>query len=225
MSTPAQIAANQKNAQHSTGPKSEGGKAASCQNNFRHGFTGAFRVLASENLDEFNRLVQQLSEEHQPATPTETLLVTQMSQAWWLRTRALLLQNSCFTDDSVDQKQLALYLRYQTTNERSFHKALNELLRLRAEKRKAEIGFDSQQLKQSRARQQAELLATRACQQAEEHARKQAVEKRRQELHKWNVLLAQARVDNQELQNMKLETPQHHIPGRVQRIIAAEKAA
>src|SRR6185437_1082100 len=151
MSTPAQIAANQKNAQHSTGPKSEGGKAASCQNNFRHGFAGAFRVLPSEDIDEFKQFDQQLNEEHQPVTPTETLLVTQMAQSWWLRQRALLLQNTCFADDSVDQKQLALFLRYQTANDRVFHKALNELLKLRAEKRKAEIGFESQQREQSRA--------------------------------------------------------------------------
>ncbi|HSU60026.1 MAG TPA: hypothetical protein VLI55_11990 [Bryobacteraceae bacterium] len=207
MSTQAQIAANQKNSQKSTGPKSETGKAASSQNNFRHGFTGGFRVLGWENAAEFNQLLQQLTDEHQPSTPTETLLVTQIAQSWWLRTRALSLQNECFSGDSVDQKQLALYLRYQTTHERSFHKALSELLKLRAEKRRSEIGFESQEAKQNRARQQAEAHA------------------RRQELHKWHVLLAQAKVDNQELQNMKLETPEHHIEDRVQRIIAAEKAA
>ena len=207
MSTQAQIAANQKNSQKSTGPKSETGKAASSQNNFRHGFTGGFRVLGWENAAEFNQLLQQLTDEHQPSTPTETLLVTQIAQSWWLRTRALSLQNECFTGDSVDQKQLALYLRYQTTHERSFHKALSELLKLRAEKRRSEIGFESQEAKQNRARQQAEAHA------------------RRQELHKWHVLLAQAKVDNQELQNMKLERPEHHIEGRGQRIIAAEKAA
>ena len=207
MSTQAQIAANQKNSQKSTGPKSETGKAASSQNNFRHGFTGGFRVLGWENAAEFNQLLQQLTDEHQPSTPTETLLVTQIAQSWWLRTRALSLQNECFSGDSVDQKQLALYLRYQTTHERSFHKALSELLKLRAEKRRSEIGFESQEAKQNRARQQAEAHA------------------RRQELHKWHVLLAQAKVDNQELQNMKLETPEHHIEDRGQRIIAAEKAA
>ncbi len=206
MSTQAQVAANQANARHSTGPKSDTGKAISCQNNFRHGFTSAFRVLSFENAGEFNHLLQQLSEEHQPATPTETLLVTGMAQSWWLRIRALTLQNTCFTD-SVDEKHLALYLRYQTTNERAFHKALNELLKLRAAKRKAEIGFESHQMKQNRARQQAEAHA------------------RRQELHKWSVLLAQAKVDNQELQNMKLETPEHRISGRVESIIAAENAA
>src|SRR6185437_13396893 len=46
-------------------------------------------------------------------------------------------------------------------------------LKLRAEKRKTEMGFVSQQEKQNRARQQAELLANRARQQAETHARKQ----------------------------------------------------
>ncbi len=206
MSTQAQVAANQANAQHSTGPKSDTGKAISCQNNFRHGFAGAFRVISSENAGEFNHLVQQLTEEHQPVTPTETLLVTEMAQSWWLRTRALTLQNTCFTD-SIDEKQLALYLRYQTTNERAFHKSLNDLLKLRAEKRKAEIGFESQQRKQA------------------EEARRQAVENRRQELHKWSVLLAQAKVDNQELQNMKLETPEDRISGRVDRVIAAETAS
>jgi len=224
MSTPAQIAANQKNSQLSTGPKSEGGKSVSSRNNFRHGFTGEFRVLSWENQEEFSRLSQQLGEEHQPSTPTETLLVTQMAQAWWLRSRALVLQNSCFAD-SVDEKQLALYLRYQTTHERAFYKALNTFLKLRAEKRRSEIGFESHQEKQSRARQQAELRQNRANQQAEEHARRQAVEKRRQELHRWTVLLAQARVDNQELQNMKLETPENYDTERVHRIIAAEKAA
>jgi hypothetical protein len=38
-----------------------------------------------------------------------------------------------------DQKQLALYLRYQTTNERAFHKCLNDLLKLRAERHKQEL--------------------------------------------------------------------------------------
>ncbi|HSU60745.1 MAG TPA: hypothetical protein VLI55_15645 [Bryobacteraceae bacterium] len=207
MPTQAQISANQKNSEHSTGPKSATGKAASCQNNFRHGFAGAFRVLSSESADEFNQLAQALNEEHQAATPTEILLVTQMAQAWWLRTRALSLQDTCFTDDAVDQKQLALYLRYQTTHDRAFHKSLDQLLKLRAEKRKAEIGFESQQRKQA------------------EQARKQAVENRRQELHKWHVLRAEAEVDHRVLLNLNLQTPEHSVSVGPERIIAAQKAA
>ncbi len=40
MSTQAQILANQANSLHSSGPKTEEGKAISSKNNFRHGLTG-----------------------------------------------------------------------------------------------------------------------------------------------------------------------------------------
>jgi len=47
MTTEAQIRANQANAQHSTGPKTEEGKTISARNNLRVGLTGGyFRVLA-----------------------------------------------------------------------------------------------------------------------------------------------------------------------------------
>jgi hypothetical protein len=45
------------------------------------------------------------------------------------------------------EKQFALYRRYQTTHQRSSLKCLSELLNLRHEKRKAEIGFESQERK------------------------------------------------------------------------------
>jgi hypothetical protein len=72
-------------------------------------------------------------------------------------------------------------LRYQTTHERAFHKASDELRKSRNEKRKAEIGFESQK------RQQAE------------EERREAREKRRQELHKWNRLYVQAKAEHQEM--------------------------
>jgi hypothetical protein len=81
-----------------------------------------------------------------------------MAQHYWLKQRALRLQSLCFDGD---EKSLGLYLRYQSTHERGFYKALNTLVKLRAEKRKAEIGFVSQELKQNRARQQAELNEAR----------------------------------------------------------------
>ena len=93
MSTDAQIRANQQNAQHSTGPSTDAGKAASCQNNFRHGLTGAFRVLPSENQEEFDRLAAGLQAEHQPTTLTELMLVEKMAQHYWLSQRAQRLQD------------------------------------------------------------------------------------------------------------------------------------
>src|SRR5581483_10664294 len=64
MSTPAQVAANQANSQHSTGPKTEEGKAVSCLNNFRHGLAGVqFSVLPGECEEEYDTLVAGLKAE------------------------------------------------------------------------------------------------------------------------------------------------------------------
>ena len=191
MSTAAQIAANQQNAQHSCGPKTEEGKANSSQNNFRHGFTSDFFVLDWEDGEAFANLVTDLRKEHQPANPTESLLVDKMAQHYWLTQRALTLQELALRREelpfSEQEKQLALYLRYQTTNDRAFHKCLDQLLKLRAEKRKAEIGFESQQLKRAQeARKEVE------------QTHREAAEKRKQELHQVNVWLTEAKANRQE---------------------------
>ena len=192
MATEAQIRANQQNAQHSTGPTTGAGKAASCKNNFKYGLTGSsFAVLDFEDQDEYDQLLCGLRFEHQPATMTENILVEQMAQSYWLRKRALYLQDQCATDEELtleqQEKRLALLIRYQTTHDRAFHRALNDLLKLRAEKRKQEIGFESQK------RQEAI------------ESRRQSAEKRRQDLHEWAVLLAEARVTHQQVLTNNLE--------------------
>jgi hypothetical protein len=210
MATSAQVTANQANAQRSTGPRTPEGLASSAHNNLRHGLAGAFTVLSWEKQEDFDQLFESLRGEHAPSTPTEALLVERMAQHHWLSQRAIHLQNMSLQSgfpNAEDDKGLPLYIRYQVTHQRAFHKCLNDLLKLRAEKRKQEIGFESQQHKQA------------------EHIRREAAENRNQDLHKWRVLLAQAQLDNQELQNMRLETPEHRIHGRVERILAAENAA
>lgn len=182
MSTTAQVLANQQNAQHSTGPATQAGKAASSQNNLRHGLTGAFRVLPTEDQDEFDSLAAALQAEHRPSTVTECVLVEKMAQHHWLSQRAQRLQDTAIVADlsqKDQEKQFTLYLRYQTTNDRAFHQCLNQLLRLRAERRKQEIGFESQQHRQA------------------QESRRKSAENRKQDLHEWAILLAQATVDHQ----------------------------
>ncbi len=106
-----------------------------------------------------------------------------IAQHHWLRQRSLRLEPSCYdpgTGQITDQKQLALLLRYQTTHERGFHKALNDLLKLRAVRQKDRIGFESQQ---------------RAEREKERHEMKK-------ERHKWDILLAEAKVDRQQLHDL-----------------------
>jgi hypothetical protein len=178
--TEFQIQANRENAKLSCGPKTEMGKAVSALNNTRHGLTGAFRVLSGESQPEFDALLAAFREEHQPETLTETTLVEAMAQHHWLRRRALNLESACYdaeTSAIIDPKQLALSLRYQTTHERAFHKALNDLLKLRAAKRKEQIGFES-------------------------HQRKQEQHQMKKERHKWEVLLAEVKVEGQQLRDL-----------------------
>ena len=189
MSTQAQIAANQANAQLSTGPTTLAGKAAAARNNFRHGLTprSEFWVLPSESQHDYLKLLAQFQQEHQPETPTEEALVQALAEHHWLRHRAMRLEEACFdftTGQIIDDRKLALYLRYQTTHERAFHKALNDLLKLRAEKRKAEIGFERQE--QARATE----------------IRKQERHEMKKERHKWEIVLAQYKVDAQQLRDL-----------------------
>jgi hypothetical protein len=193
MTTSSQIAANKSNAQRSTGPKTPEGKAISSLNRFKHGCTGAFTVLPWESQDEFDMLVGSLRDEHKPCGVTEMILVDKMAQALWLSKRAQMLQHVTFNHEIPvcdDPRQLALYLRYQTTNERAFHKCLNDLLKLRAEKRRQEIGFESQRRKEA------------------DHVRREAAEERKQHMHQIHVLLAEAKVDHQLMQTTRLRFDQ-----------------
>jgi methylmalonyl-CoA mutase N-terminal domain/subunit len=58
----------------------------------------------------------------------------------------------------LNEKRLALFIRYETTHERAFYRALKELQTLRKEKRNTEIGFESQKLKQAAETRAAEAL-------------------------------------------------------------------
>ena len=149
---------NRANAQHSTGPLSPATRAISAQNHTIHGLdrhNGAFKLLTSEDPRAFEALQQTLAGEHEPATETECILVNTMAESHWLANRAANLQATCLdaaTGQITDPKLFSLYLRYQTTHTRAFHKSLNDLLKLRADSRKAEVGFEAQNRKEEEFR-------------------------------------------------------------------------
>jgi hypothetical protein len=76
MSTQSQIAPNQVNA-HTPPAKAEEGIGISSRNNSRHDRAGNWMLLPDEDPSEFKKLFESLRNEHQPSTPTETLLVEQ----------------------------------------------------------------------------------------------------------------------------------------------------
>ena len=149
------IVANRANAQHSTGPKKESFPITS-QNRTTHGLArhnGAFKLIETEDPAAFEALKQSLIDEHQPSTPTESILVNSMAEYHWLANRAQRMQDDLMdhiTGHFYDEKSAALYLRYQTTHTRNFHKSLNDLIKLRAAAHKEELGFEAQRIQAER---------------------------------------------------------------------------
>jgi hypothetical protein len=152
MSTARQIAANKQNAQKSTGPRSEEGKAKSSLNHLSHGLTSSLNVVHDEQPEEFKALLIDLMTEYEPATPTEQILVEKMSTNQWLSLRAIRLQGESFLNQQIIgdsfaiPKDLGVLIRYHTTAENNFHKAHNELVKVQKERKKSEIGFESQKV-------------------------------------------------------------------------------
>ena len=129
---------------HSTGPRTSTGKATSSRNSFKHGLASGAVVVPGEDPAASDALLNDLSADHAPANTTEELLVREMAQSYWLMQRATRLQNACFAGAKADCKQLALFLRYRTTYERAFHKALNTLITLKKQRESASRQFVSQ---------------------------------------------------------------------------------
>jgi hypothetical protein len=158
-------AINRANAQLSTGPRSPTGNAdeaavlsepktqarCSSRNATKHGLASGQLIIPGEEPAEFDSLLAALLDDHQPVGETEALLIKEMAQSHWLAQRAIRLQNTCFTQEGANEKSLSLFLRYFTTHNRAFHKALADLQRLQKERRKQERGFVSQSAAQTAA--------------------------------------------------------------------------
>jgi hypothetical protein len=114
----------------STGPRSDEGKAVSSRNAVKHNLCSA--KLIGSDLEELNDIRAKLDDEWEPQTETERMLLAQMALGQWRMDRALSLELQVFDQPEFDQRALALALRYRTSAERSFYKALSELQKLRA---------------------------------------------------------------------------------------------
>ena len=147
MSTQAQIDANRVNAEKSTGPVTDGGKAASSQNRASHRLTHhvMFQVLDSENEEWYHELVLELLVQFNVGNEDkdERAIVERMAQHEWMRRRALQFQDNILDAEGMFRfGQFKLFMRYESQHERAYNSCFNQLLKLRAEKRSAKIGFE-----------------------------------------------------------------------------------
>ena len=147
MATPAQIAANQANAQKSTGPRSLEGKSASRFNALKHGIDAASLVIPGEDPADYEALAAHYYREFRPESPSESFHVDTMLRADWQKRRLLrveadlhrtLLTESpgaslaaALLSDSSAAKLLVRVQRQIAAFERTWYRANAEIRRAR----------------------------------------------------------------------------------------------
>jgi hypothetical protein len=134
MASPAQIAANRRNALKSTGPKTARGKAIVSLNPVKHGFRSDAILLPGESPREFRRLLDSFRADYQPRHPAEEACVLQVAVAVWKTWRADYIETSICKLPVVEAiAQLYTLSRYRGTLQRSFFRALERIEALRAQ--------------------------------------------------------------------------------------------
>ncbi|MBN2313735.1 MAG: hypothetical protein JXM79_07375, partial [Sedimentisphaerales bacterium] len=99
MATQAQIQANRRNAQKSTGPRTAEGKAAVAKNATQHGLFARDSVVISENQAQFDALREEMFAELSPAGAMEVILANRIVSLTWRLRRAAQMQ-----DEVIDVK-------------------------------------------------------------------------------------------------------------------------
>ena len=157
MATEKQIDANRRNAEKSTGPRTDEGKARSARNATRHGLLSQQVVLSDEDFALFGELRRNVQEDLRPGSQLEMLIVNRIVAQQWRLARIPILEAELFerlrydatgADEGLGAAwardagpyggALARLARYETTLERSTLRLLAELRRLQAERRKDE---------------------------------------------------------------------------------------
>ena len=93
MATQAQILANRRNAQKSTGPRTAEGKAAVAKNAIKHGLFARQNVVISEDQAAFDALREEMLAELAPEGVMESLLAARIVSLTWRLQRAERMQN------------------------------------------------------------------------------------------------------------------------------------
>jgi hypothetical protein len=138
MATPAQIAANRANAQHSTGPRTDEGKLRASQNALRHGLCAGIPIMHDEDDGSGDQILDALREEFQPVGPTEEILVYKMAEHFYYGKRAsyLLSDELTYNDHNEDNaREIGLMMRYHAQSDRGYYRALTELRKVQTERR------------------------------------------------------------------------------------------
>ena len=144
MASLRQIESNRINAQKSTGPKTEKGRARSSQNALKTGIDARSLVINTENLADYEALSARYFAQFLPITEEERTLVDALVTSEWLRLRYLRAETmiwdheldgntSFYSAYSRQDEKLARVDRRLNSALRSYTHTLKQLTALRAQ--------------------------------------------------------------------------------------------
>ena len=159
MASKAQIAANRRNAEKSTGPQSARGKAAIGRNALSHGLTAARIICFDESEADFAAFAEGLRAALQPADPVEAQLAERIALCAWRLRRAYRVEAELFNAFRKTQPQfhdteigtvfdcatmqMAALARYETALDRALSQAQRLLERYQARRRAAVENYET----------------------------------------------------------------------------------
>src|SRR5579872_2185807 len=157
MASPAQIAANRRNADKSTGPRTAEGKTVASRNALRHGLTARQLVLFDEGLADFARFHAELRAALAPADAVEETLAERVALCAWRLRRMGRIEAAVLKDAESRigtgaahgtelgvgfcrvAPELAILSRYESTLDRALRQAEMQLERRQARRRGEDV--------------------------------------------------------------------------------------
>jgi len=119
MSTQAQIIANRRNCQKSTGPRTQKGKAIVSRNAVKHGLLASQNVISTENKADFDLYRDQVLSELAPESPMESMLADRIVALSWRLNRTGCIQaqtidalNSDYTEKPLTRLTQSLFFKH-----------------------------------------------------------------------------------------------------------------
>jgi hypothetical protein len=138
MSTAAQVTANLANAQSSTGPRTEIGKAASSQNALKHGLTAKTILLPGEDEAAYRKLCDGMFESFAPADTPEKELIQLLCDTQWRLQRCGRIEAAILSADVPDFKTIDIMSKHESRLKRQYSTTLKEARNLINERQSIE---------------------------------------------------------------------------------------
>ena len=139
MASPAQITANQANAQLSTGPRTPEGKALAAANSRKDGLTAQTLVITHDQQPAFDQFRRDLRHDTRPEGALEDEFFQRLLTYGWNLRRARALESTLLAEtdpihDEESANKLHRIARYRRELERSYDRALAQLRHLQTQR-------------------------------------------------------------------------------------------